>query len=119
MFGQPELDQHLADPSIRQLRQRISFSFHLSGLAREELRAYLVHRLRMAGLGGGEVFSDEAVAALYRASRGTPRLVNILANKSLLAVFGEGGQLVRARHVRAATKDTEGAHRPWLWSWSR
>lgn len=119
MFGQPELDRHLADPSIRQLRQRISFSFRLRGLGRDELRAYLSHRMRKAGLLAGEVFADDAVSALYRASRGTPRLVNILANKCLLAVFGEGGQLVREKHVRSATRDTEGAHHPWLWWWGK
>lgn len=115
LFGQPELDRHLSDPSIRQLRQRIAFSFCLSGMGRDEMKQYLSHRLRKAGLSGGEVFSDDAVQAIFRASRGTPRLINILANKCLLAVFGEGGQFVRAQHVRAAARDTEGAYRPWIW----
>lgn len=115
MFGQPELDQHLANPAIRQLRQRIAFSFQIGGMQRDELHQYLTHRLRQAGLVAGEFFADDAVQALYRASRGTPRLINILANKCLLSVFGEGGQLVRARHVRSAARDTEGAARPWIW----
>lgn len=115
MFGQPELDRHLANPEIRQLRQRIAFSFRLSGLQRDEMHAYLTHRLRQAGLVAGEIFGDDAVRALYAASRGTPRLANILANKCLLTVFGEGGQFVRAKHVRLAARDTEGAHRPWIW----
>ena len=119
LFGQPELDQHLANPAIRQLRQRIAFAHRLEGMSRGELRAYLSHRMRQAGLAAGEVFSDEAVADLYRASRGTPRLINILANKCLLAVFGEGEQMVRRKHVRAAVRDTEGAYRPWLWWWGK
>jgi len=118
MFGQPELDRHLANPAIRQLRQRIAFSFCIAGMQRDELHHYLTHRLRQAGLVAGELFADDAVLALYRASRGTPRLVNILANKCLLSVFGEGGQLVRARHVHGAARDTEGAIRPWFW-WLR
>lgn len=119
LFGQPELDTMLGDPAIRQLRQRIAFSYRLAGLQRNEIHPYLRHRLRTAGLVGGEVFAEDAVKALYRASGGVPRLVNVLANKCLLAVFGEGGQMVRARHVRAAARDTEGAHRPaWVW-WSR
>lgn len=118
MFGQPELDQHLANPAIRQLRQRIAFSFCIAGMHRDELHEYLKHRLRQAGLVAGELFSDDALNALYRASRGTPRLINILANKCLLSVFGEGGQLVRERHVRLAARDTEGAARSWLW-WLR
>ena len=115
MFGQPELDSHLANPAIRQLRQRIAFAFRLGGMQRDELHQYLTHRLRQAGLVAGELFADDAVRALFAASRGTPRLINILANKCLLMVFGEGGQLVRARYVRAAARDTEGAHRPWVW----
>jgi MSHA biogenesis protein MshM len=115
MFGQPELDVHLSNPAIRQLKQRIAFSFRLQGMRREELRQYLQHRLRTAGMVAGELFSDDAVRALYATSRGTPRLINILANKSLLLVFGEGGQMVRGKHVRAAARDTEGAFRPWIW----
>ncbi len=118
LFGQPELDQTLANPAIRQLLQRIAFSYRLTGLHKDELHPYLRHRLRTAGLAGGEVFADDAVASLYKATRGTPRLINILANKSLLAVFGEGGVMVKARHVRAAARDTEGAHRSWGW-WGR
>ncbi len=119
LFGQPELDRQLADPSIRQLRQRIAFSHRLQGMTRPELQAYLAHRMRKAGLAAGEVFSDEAIGDLYRASRGTPRLINILANKCLLAVFGEGQQMVRRHHVRAAARDTEGAYRPLLWWWGK
>jgi len=115
MFGQPELDAHLANPAIRQLRQRIAFSFRLSGMHRDELRQYLNQRLRTAGMLAGELFSDDAVQAMHKASRGTPRLINILSNKCLLSVFGEGRQQVRAAHVRAAARDTEGAHRPWYW----
>ncbi|WP_371324858.1 AAA family ATPase [Dechloromonas sp. ZY10] len=118
LFGQPELDLTLANPAIRQLLQRIAFSYRLTGLQKDELHPYLRHRLRTAGLAGGEVFADDAVATLYKATRGTPRLVNILANKCLLAVFGEGGVMVKSRHVRAAARDTEGAHRPWGW-WGR
>ncbi|MCK6411094.1 MAG: AAA family ATPase [Azonexus sp.] len=118
LFGQPELDTTLANPAIRQLLQRIAFSYRLTGLRKDELHPYLRHRMRAAGQAGGEVFGDDAASALYKASKGTPRLVNILANKCLLAVFGEGGQMVRARHVRAAARDTEGASRRWGW-WGR
>lgn len=115
LLGQPELDARLNDPAIRQLKQRIAFHARLHGLDRDELHSYLTHRLRKAGLAAGELFADDALRALYAASGGTPRLVNIVANKCLLAVFGEGGQFVRARHVRAAARDTEGARRPWIW----
>jgi MSHA biogenesis protein MshM len=106
LFGQPELDARLALPQLRQLRQRISFHYKLGALGRDELRLYLDHRLRVAGHRGAEVFSRGAVAALQRASGGTPRLVNILAHKALLAVFGTGGVQVERRHVRAAVRDS-------------
>lgn len=115
LFGQPELDRKLAEPSVRQLLQRIAFHYRLTGLAREEVANYLAHRLRVAGYRGEDVFGQQAVRCLHRASRGTPRLLNILAHKSLLAVFGEGKHAVRAGHVRQAAADTEGAAAPGWW----
>lgn len=115
LFGQPELDEKLALPSVRQLRQRIVFHYRMPGLKRAELGAYLEHRLRVAGYHGGRLFSGPARRALFRHSGGMPRLVNILAHKSLLAAFGEGDDLVRLRHVRGAARDTEGARKSgWL-----
>jgi MSHA biogenesis protein MshM len=109
LFGQPELDRRLADPSIRQLLQRITFHFSLTGLARDEVGAYLAHRLAVAGYAREPMFSDGAVTALHRGSRGVPRLVNILAHKSLLLLFGEGVREVERRHVLAAIGDTPSA----------
>ncbi len=111
LFGQPELNQKLADPSVRQLLQRIAFHYHMQGLRRDELAHYLNHRLQVAGHHGPQLFSDPAVANLYRYSEGTPRLVNILANKALLAAYGEGRANVAKCHVKAAAKDTEGLKR--------
>ena len=106
LFGQPELDGKLADPRVRQLRQRITFQFHLGNLASDEVGSYLEHRLRVAGHGGGEVFSRQAARGLYRGSGGLPRLINILAHKSLMLAYGEGTFRVEARHVKAAAADT-------------
>ncbi len=106
LFGQPELDTRLAMNNLRQLRQRISFHYRLGALGRDELRLYLDHRLRVAGYRGAEVFSRGAVSALHRASGGTPRLVNILAHKAMLAVYGDGGVQVERRHIRAAARDS-------------
>lgn len=115
LFGQPELDRKLAEPSVRQLLQRIAFHYRIGGLAREEVANYLSHRLRVAGYRGEDVFGSSAVRSLHRASRGTPRLLNILAHKSLLAVFGEGKHAVRSGHVRRAAADTEGAASAGWW----
>jgi MSHA biogenesis protein MshM len=111
LFGQPELDARLEEPSVRQLRQRIVFHYRMPGLKRSEIGAYVDHRLRIAGYHGGRLFSTFARRALYRHSEGMPRLINILAHKAMLAAFGEGGEEVCRRHVRAAARDTEGARR--------
>ena len=119
LFGQPELEDKLGQESVRQLRQRITFQYHLGALTREELDFYLAHRLRIAGYVGGRLFTMSAVAALYKATKGVPRLVNIVAHKTLLLAYGEGGHEVLPRHVRVATRDTPAA-RPlrhsWWWS---
>ena len=115
LFGQPELDRKLAEPSVRQLLQRIAFHYRLGCLGREEVGNYLAHRLRVAGYRGDELFAPRSVRSLHRASRGTPRLLNILAHKSLLAVYGEGKHAVLPRHVRQAAADTEGAAAPGWW----
>jgi len=115
LFGQPELDRKLAEPSVRQLLQRIAFHYRLHGLSREEVAKYLAHRLRVAGYRGEDVFGARAVRCLHRASRGTPRLLNILAHKALLSVYGEGKHVVGAGHVRQAAGDTEGAASAGWW----
>ena len=117
LFGQPELDSKLQRDDLRQLRQRIAFAYRLRGLSRDELGFYLQHRMRIAGHLGAPVFSPAAIRRLHAASGGTPRLVNILAHKALLAVFGEGGASVERRHVRAAERDGDGeaeSRRGWL-----
>ncbi len=107
LFGQPELDVRLDDPSIRQLRQRISFSCNLGAMSVEDVEYYVAHRLGVAGYRGPRLFSREAVRTLHRASRGIPRLVNILAHKAMIAAFGEGVHLVGMRYVKEAVADTE------------
>lgn len=116
LFGQPELDANLAHRSVRQLRQRIVFQHRLRELDRAELGNYLAHRLRVAGHRGEQVFGVRAARQLHRASRGVPRLVNIIAHKALLLAFGEGLQEVRAAHVRAAIADTPAARRARWWT---
>ena len=118
LFGQPELDERLKQNSVRQLRQRISFQYELQGLYSDELDRYVRHRLTVAGFGGETLFSAGAVRLLHRVSRGTPRLVNIIAHKALLLVYGEGRHQVLARHMRIAAADTPEARRDWLvWGW--
>src|SRR4029077_19033160 len=84
LFGQPELDQRLAQESVRQLRQRIAFQYRLAVLDRAEVDHYMAHRLRVAGYRGNRLFSHPASRAVHRVTGGVPRLVNIVAHKALL-----------------------------------
>jgi len=105
-FAQPEFEQRLAKPELRQLLQRISFSYQLSALSQDELAAYLNHRLKVAGYLGGSLFDAAAVRLLYKASSGVPRLINLLAHKALLAAYGKGLRRVDRRLMQAAISDT-------------
>lgn len=117
IFGQPELDERLNHPSIRQLKQRITFQHHLRPMEVDQLGRYLRHRLRVAGHPDGELFSPGAIKALASASRCVPRLVNILASKALLSAFGEKRSVVNRRDVVLAARDTESARAPRRISW--
>lgn len=115
LFGQPELDTRLAQPSLRQLKQRITFSYCLTPLDYNATEQYINHRLHIAGQRGAALFNRTALAALHPAARGVPRLINILCHKALLAAYGPGATQVSATHVRRAVADTEGAWRPGFW----
>lgn len=111
LFGQPELDSRLAKPHLRQLRQRIGFSYCLRPLRFDETRAYLEHRLHISGYRGAPLFGGAALRQLWRASRGIPRLINILAQKCLMLAYGQGACQIDGRLVRLAVRDTDDARR--------
>jgi len=111
LFGQPELDIRLDEPSVRQLKQRITFSSNLGTLNAQDVEYYLAHRLGIAGYRGARLFSREAVRRLHRASHGVPRLINILAHKALMVGFGEGARYITDRYVKLAIFDTESARK--------
>lgn len=116
LFGQPELDTHLSKPSVRQLRQRITFSYTLQPIDRAGMEAYVQHRLLVAGSHGSVHFDKAAMRLLYQGSAGYPRLVNILAHKALLLGYGQGIQQIGDKQLRAAIADTEGAFQPKRWT---
>jgi len=115
LFGQPELDINLASESVRQIRQRITFQHNLQALDEDEVGAYFLHRLRVAGYAGPALLTPGARRSLYRASRGLPRLVNILSHKALLLLYGDGGERLEGQHIRAAVLDTPAAFQPRRW----
>ncbi len=107
LFGQPELDQHLALPNMRQLKERITHAFTLAPLPPREIRDYVNFRLRAAGYHGPDLFDDEVLAIIADASEGLTRRINIYADKALLAAFAAGTHTVTADHARAAITDTQ------------
>jgi MSHA biogenesis protein MshM len=108
LFGQPELDDRLASTKLRQLRQRITFSYELGCIDREGIPGYLAHRLLVAGYHGKTLFGTEAIDALHRISRGVPRLINVLAHKAMMAAYGQGALSISRAHINLAAEDTEG-----------
>lgn len=125
LLGQPELDEKLQRPEIRQLLQRITFSEYLGPMQPARIGAYLAHRLATAALDDAtdtEVFEPAAASAIARASGGVPRLVNVLAHKCLMLAYGENEHRVNVRHVHLAAVDTPGVQRTppqWLRLWDR
>jgi MSHA biogenesis protein MshM len=110
-FAQPEFEQRLADDDLRQLRQRITFSYTLTTLHQRELSAYLAHRLQVAGYVGQDLFTPAAVRLLSEASGGIPRVINLLAHKAMLAAYGKGVRQIERKMVAMAIKDTTGGAR--------
>jgi type II secretory pathway predicted ATPase ExeA len=107
LFGQPELDATLAQPGLRQLRDRVTHAFRMRPLSKAEAARYLSFRMRAAGYRGPEVFARGAVGLIAGASDGLTRRINILADKALLSAFTESGHAVTPSHVRAAVQDSE------------
>ncbi len=107
LFGQPELNDILARPDMRQLKERITHNFPLEPLVRDDIAEYMEFRMRAAGYRGPNVFSPSATKIVAQASQGLTRRINMLADKALLAAFSENTHLITAKHVRAAVKDCD------------
>src|SRR5262245_6562245 len=107
LFGQPELDEALGKPALRQLRDRITHTFRMRPFGAGDIAKYLSFRMRAAGYRGPEVFTSRAAVLITRASGGLTRRINILADKSLLAAYTENTHAIIDRHVRAAIADSE------------
>ena len=126
LFGQPELNDILARPEMRQLKERITHNFRLEPLVREDISHYLDFRMRAAGYRGPSVFSPTALKVIAQNSLGLTRRINILADKALLAAFSSGSHQIGPKEIQAAVRDCEfseatyGSHKtgktrtPWI-----
>jgi general secretion pathway protein A len=114
LIGQPELRELLDRPEMRQIAQRITGRYHLEPLTKDDTRAYVNHRLRVAGA-QSDVFTSSAIGALYKHSRGIPRLINVIADRALLAGYTQDRRSVDARLIGAAAAEVFGIRRrtPW------
>ncbi len=111
LIGQPELDENLARTDLRQLRQRITVRWDLHSFDRGEVGEYLNHRLQVAGLVRPDIFTRGAVKAMYRASRGIPRIINALADRALLAGYSTGRRTIDGRLVRRVARELPASER--------
>lgn len=111
LIGQPELLAKLADPRLRQLRQRIIARFHLKPFDLKDIRAYVHHRLSVAGA-PPRLFSDAAVRKLAKYSQGIPRVINLICDRALLGCFSEERGYVDARMVTRASREVFGTYSP-------
>lgn len=116
LIGQPELDDLLDRPDLRQLKQRIVFAEYLQGIPREGLGDYVHYRLRAAGFRGAPLFTRSALSLLFRASGGIPRLINVMAHKAMLAAYGQASERVTRSHMERAIIDTQESKAFGRWS---
>lgn len=107
LLGQPELREILAKKELRQLAQRVTARYHLDGLNRVEVGAYVSCRLSVAGR-KQRVFSDGAIKALYKYSGGIPRLINLLSDRALLGAYASHSEFIEAVHVKRAHYEIQG-----------
>ncbi len=107
LFGQPELDEMISKSEIRQLKERITYSFLLSPFKINDIREYLNSRLRACGYCSGEIFNQAAVKVIRKYSKGLVRRINILADKSMLAAYASNTAQIKAIHVKQAARDSE------------
>lgn len=110
MAGQPELNDVLRRPDLRQLKQRVSCICKLEPLSFHELREYVQHRLARAGLTGQQLFPEATLQAVYEYTHGIPRLVNSLCNCALQTGFALQAARISTAIIREAAKDLDLAH---------
>jgi putative secretion ATPase (PEP-CTERM system associated) len=111
LVGQLELWTKLNSPNLRQLKQRISVSYRLEPLALEEMKGYIAHRLTIAGFRGDLEFSPQAYRLIFKVSRGIPRLINLLCDRTLLVLYLEQKMKVTTVQVQKALESLRGGKR--------
>lgn len=107
LAGQPELSQTLDSPELVQLAQRVRLRFHLGPLTSRETRAYIQHRLDVAGADGREIFAEETHSIITRYCGGIPRLINTLCDTAMLCAYADETSAVTAEYVESAIEELQ------------
>ena len=107
LAGQPELNEKLDSPELVQLMQRVRLRFHLGALSRDDLRAYILHRLEIAGANGREIFAEDTFPEIARYSGGVPRLVNTLCDTAMMSAFNDDRDHVVLADIAAAVSELQ------------
>jgi type II secretory pathway predicted ATPase ExeA/pSer/pThr/pTyr-binding forkhead associated (FHA) protein len=107
LAGQPELNEKLDAPELEQLAQRVRLRFHLPALTSMEMRAYILHRLEVAGSQGREVFANDTYELIFRYTGGVPRLTNTLCDTAMLAAANKNHDTVTRYEVTAAIEELQ------------
>jgi type II secretory pathway predicted ATPase ExeA len=105
LSGQPELEQKIKQPELRQLRQRVALRARTYPLSPAETNLYVSQRLRIAGSNGEQLFDPASLAAIYRYSNGIPRVVNLICEQCLVSAFVDRQKVVRVSVVDAVARD--------------
>ena len=120
LVGQPELLEILGRPELRQLNQRITARFHLTPLPKKETRAYIQHRLAVAGM-DQDTFKKAAIDEVAKHGRGIPRVINSISDRCLLGAYAQGTRRVTRAMAKTATKEVLGKPKSWSeglhWRW--
>jgi len=108
LIGQPELEQKLNRPELRQLKQRLAIRSTLKPLNKKESIQYIEHRLKRAGLKKQTIFSRRAINRIFQYSRGNPRIINILCDNALVTGFGYGTTHIGSQIIEEVQRDIQG-----------
>jgi general secretion pathway protein A len=110
LVGQPELGEKLKNPAIRQLTQRVSVHYHILPLQKEEIAQYINHRLKIAGAHPNLKFTPQAIETIYKISNGTPRVINIICDRALLAGFARETFTIDQALIQESAKEAQFAY---------
>jgi len=109
MVGQPELNELLSRPELKQLKQRITARYHLGPLTKQELSAYVLHRLSIAGV-NRKLFPSRTIDRLFQLSGGVPRMINLICDRALLGTYVQGKSMVDLPTLNKAAREVFGEH---------